>query len=155
MNDHNMNRGKYREKKQWLLRYSELMREIERESETARFWRDKANLLSGPRFEITGVKSTHKEGTADYIVKFLDLANECERLANDAEKSKDEIVSAINELENPDHRQVLTMRYIDGLEFIEIAQELGYSLDWVWRLHRAALKKVNCPVTSQLDNDII
>ena len=39
-------------------------------------------------------------------------------------------------------RRVLTMRYLDGLGYPGIANELGRSTDHVFKLHRRGLKKI-------------
>ena len=39
-------------------------------------------------------------------------------------------------------RQMLTMRYLDGLGYRQIANTLGRSLDYVFKIHRRALKKI-------------
>ena len=39
-------------------------------------------------------------------------------------------------------RRVLTMRYLDGAGYQGIANELGRSIDHVFKLHRQGLKKI-------------
>lgn len=138
----NRRRGKYIDKKEWLLRYTELMKEVERETESAGYWQEKAHSLSTPNLNNFGIRSSNKMDNADYIVKFIDLAQHCSQLANEAEKKKEEILTAIKRLPNHDYREVLSLHYIDGKSFRDIAKLLDYSLEWVWRLHSKALKEL-------------
>lgn len=46
----------------------------------------------------------------------------------------------INHLENPIHRMVLELRYLACCSVSEVAETLGYSVRYVYRLHAQALK---------------
>lgn len=138
----NRRKGRYIDKKEWLLRYTELMKEVEREAENADYWQEKARSLSTPNLNNFGIRSSNRLDNSDYIVKFIDLARHCSQLADEAEEKKEEILSAIKQLPNHDYREVLSLHYIDGKSFREIAQLLGYSLEWVWKLHSKALKVI-------------
>lgn len=54
-------------------------------------------------------------------------------------KTYNDISSKIKLLEDEDERDVLFYRYIKGLRFWEIAQIMGYSEDWIYKLHGKAL----------------
>ena len=53
-----------------------------------------------------------------------------------------EIGSVIAEVENPTHQQLLRLRYLDFFNWNDIASEMGYSKDNVYKLHRQALEKI-------------
>ena len=53
-----------------------------------------------------------------------------------------DIECKINQLTNPEEKDVLFYIYIKGLEFWEIGQILGYSERWIHKLHGDALKKI-------------
>lgn len=51
-----------------------------------------------------------------------------------------EISASIAAMPDSAERQVLTLRYVNGWRWNRIAQEMHYSVDNVWRLHRRALE---------------
>ena len=51
-----------------------------------------------------------------------------------------EIAFAIAQIENPTERCLLELRYVCFWQWEEIAKRLNYSLEWVFKLHRQALK---------------
>lgn len=53
-----------------------------------------------------------------------------------------DIECKINQLTNPEEKDVLFYIYIKGLDFWEIGQILGYSERWIHKLHGDALKKI-------------
>lgn len=58
-------------------------------------------------------------------------------------KTYKDIEYKISQLENEDERDVLFYRYIKGLEWWEVALNMGYSESWIYELHGSALKKLN------------
>ena len=57
---------------------------------------------------------------------------------------RQEIQKAIDTLDNADQRAVLRLRYVECMEWHEIAERLHYS-DYVYVLHRNALRALNLP----------
>lgn len=55
---------------------------------------------------------------------------------------KDSIIKAIEAVENDTYRAILQMRYVQRIQWQSIADELGYDLRHVYRLHNAALKAI-------------
>ncbi len=55
---------------------------------------------------------------------------------------KDSIIKAIEAVENDTYRAILQMRYVQSSQWQSIADELGYDLRHVYRLHNAALKAI-------------
>lgn len=45
-------------------------------------------------------------------------------------------------LEDPRQRTVMQLRYLHGMAWQDIAEEMFYSLRWVMKLHRAALAEL-------------
>lgn len=52
------------------------------------------------------------------------------------------IIKAIEAVENDTYRAILQMRYVQRSQWQSIADELGYDLRHVYRLHNAALKAI-------------
>lgn len=141
----NANRGARANKKKWLLQYQELKLEVEREAEDAGYWQDKAKSLSSPQLDNYGIRSANPMSSADYIVKFLDIARDCAELGKQAQERKNEIVAAIDKIENQEHRIILKMIYIDDLNMVQICQRLHYGMRWVKQLHADALDALIIP----------
>lgn len=138
MNNRNNQRGNTK-KKEWLLRYSELIEDMERETQAALYWREKSLSLSAVSLDNLGIHSSNSMSMPDYVIKFLEIAECCQKLATEAQEAKDNINQAISKIENIDQRRVLKLHYIDGYDFNEIANKLHYGLDWIWTLHRRGL----------------
>ena len=127
--------------RQWLSRYRELIDEIERETREAHYWEDKAVSLASSKLSFAP-KSKRLVSMQDYVAEFLDLASHCAELGKQAQAAKDEINKALESLEEPSHRTVLRMKYIDGMTFQQIADHLHYSKRQIQRIHGRALKHV-------------
>lgn len=52
------------------------------------------------------------------------------------------VAAAIDRLDDPVQREVLQHRYLDGLDWREIAERMGYSREWLWRVHRQAVGRL-------------
>ena len=53
-----------------------------------------------------------------------------------------EIATACKDID-PTLREVILQRYIDGLEWEDIAAKLGYSGSYIFELHRKAIKVIS------------
>lgn len=74
------------------------------------------------------------------IETYIELALEAENAKLAAEKA----MAIIAAMEEPTHRTVLHLRYIDGLGWETIAKKMNYDRRWVMRLHGRALQAANC-----------
>lgn len=77
-----------------------------------------------------------------YASELDELENELYKEGVEQLKMYKDIKSRINELIDEDEREVMFYRYIKGLEFWEIAKNVGYSERHVKRLHGKALEKI-------------
>lgn len=135
-------------KRKWLNRYTELSEELERQTQKAGYWKEKAQGLSVPCLNSYGIPSANRKNMADYIADYLDLAKECTELARHVEDSRQEIMKAIDEVEDQNCRELLRYKYIDGLDFISISKKMHYSMRWIRHLHMKALDELCTPVHS-------
>lgn len=53
-----------------------------------------------------------------------------------------EIATVCAELEST-KRQIILLRYIDGLSWEEVGAKLGYSIPWIMELHRRAVEQIS------------
>ena len=131
-------------KKRYLRQYIELKNLIEEETEEAKFWKEEAYTLSATRLDLSGVKS-HNVSRFQPIDKFLEIAEYCSDLGDQAFVKKKEIQGAISKLDDSNCRMILEMRYIRGYKFFEIAKKINYSLQHVFAIHKKALDLFEIP----------
>lgn len=138
-----MNKRSREETKRWLSRYAELKEEIKRETEEAGFWEERSKGLSALKLEPTGVKAHHKtDPVYKYITVCMECAAQCTELMEEAKAKKKMILDAVNGLGDTNQRRVLMFKYIDRLNFYQIAVRMHLSIDRVWHIHAEALDEL-------------
>lgn len=63
----------------------------------------------------------------------------CDEVAARAMMEREWLEEIIQTLPDPRQREVLSLRYLHGLGWEDIAERMYYSLRWVMKLHRAAI----------------
>ena len=102
-------------------------------------------------YEDTVVKWDYRRGVIkckwmeDIIVKMVDLENEINADIDSLVDLKAEMVSVIKNVRNPELQTLLELRYLCFKTWEQIAVELGYSIESIYRLHREALKNIKMP----------
>ena len=86
----------------------------------------------------SGTRNVHR--MEDIIIKIIDLENEINADIDILVDLKREIMAAIRSIHDPDYCTVLELRYLCFKPWEQIAVEMGYSIDNVYKLHRMALK---------------
>jgi len=74
-----------------------------------------------------------------YYFECLLYKCEMERLV----KIKREIVDAITSINDPELQAILELRYLSYHSWEQIAKDLGYGIDNVFKLHRKALERIS------------
>lgn len=99
-----------------------------------------------PSMNHSGMPRGQKQyDLSDYMVKIDERENEL-RLAEEAEiRTYRDIMSRIEGMAEEDERDVLFYRYIKGMEFWEIAQQMDYSERQIHRKHGKALTNLILP----------
>lgn len=82
------------------------------------------------------------DSMAEKACKIVDLKDELNESIDKLIDMKLEAMRAIDALDNADEIQVLYLRYFDYLPWDEIIHKMDRSTDWVFKLHRRALKKL-------------
>lgn len=121
------------------------MDEVEREARRAGYWKSQAQNLSPPKYDDFGSGSFNPHKIEDCIAEFMDLANSCSKKAVEAERRKDLIIESINKLEDPNHRDVLKLRYIDFKSVYETAKIMRYTPRSIYRIQNKAIKMLEVP----------
>lgn len=78
-----------------------------------------------------------------------ELVDRLQELSERVNREIDELVDlkrqaeeAIDRLAVPEHREVMRLRYLVGLDWQEVAERMNYSLQHVFRLHGKSLTKM-------------
>ena len=89
---------------------------------------------------VSGSHNDHK--MEDTIVKIIDLENNINMNIDRLVDLKHDIMEAITAVEEPDLQLLLEKRYLNFQTWEQIAVDMNYSIDYVYKLHRQALDKV-------------
>lgn len=89
------------------------------------------------------VQSTGKGDNLErIIIKMLDMERDLERQIDTLVDLKTEVMSVIDQLENPNQINLLYKRYIKFEAWETIAEEMNYSIQAVFKQHGIALQKI-------------
>ena len=97
---------------------------------------------------ITGMPrnpSSSNSAMADTICKIIDLQSEINRDIDALVDLKREIVGVIKAVENPEYQTLLEKRYLCFLHWEQIAVDMNYSIDSIFKFHKKALACVAVP----------
>ena len=86
----------------------------------------------------SGTRNVHR--MEDIIMRIIDLENEVNADIDALVALKREIVSTIKSVPNLEYQILLELRYLCFKPWEQIAVEMGYGIDNVFRLHQKALK---------------
>lgn len=76
------------------------------------------------------------------VSRLVDLQSDLEAELFNLVAAKRSILDTVGRLEDPNHMELIYMRYVQCLTWKAISAEMGYSVQWVWRLHGQALLAV-------------
>lgn len=79
---------------------------------------------------------------SDYIVILDEMLKKLKKERYDGAVKRSRIEKSIRSLRDENEQEVLRLRYIKGLEWEQVAVEIGYSWKQTHRFHSAALKKL-------------
>ena len=76
----------------------------------------------------------------DVIVKIIDLQDEINADIDELVDFKAEVMSVIKSIDNLEYQTLLELRYLCFKPWEQIAIELGYSINNVFKMHRKAIE---------------
>ena len=126
--------------KEYLEQYRRLKIEIDSKTEQLEELRGLAESVS--HSTGTGGSGGTSDKVGKTVAKIIDLENEISCQIDKLLELKKEIESTIAKVEDPVLRQILTLRYINGNTFENIAEKMFYTYKWVCVLHGNALNAV-------------
>ena len=100
----------------------------------------------GANYDHDRVQSTPKhDRLADDIIRMIDLKDRISAERAEYFEKKQEIVNQIYLLEDSRYIDILVKRYVEFKRWEDIADEMHYSMDRVFQLHREALQLITVP----------
>ena len=101
----------------------------------------KSTLLKATDYSNEPVATTKRNTSEDKLIKLADKSSEIDLKINELVDFKITMGNHINQLEDERHRVILREHYINGLSFMEISKNLGYTERHLYRIHGDALQK--------------
>ena len=105
--------------------------------------RDKRESMTQPRAVRTDALPGGKGNTLEAAIEKIDTL---ERRLHAAESEKDKALSDVRTLialvENPDGRYILILRYINGVSFDDIPEQMYISDRSMWRRYNRAIDEI-------------
>ena len=101
---------------------------------------------------LTGMPKNPSHSTsmmADAVAKIVDLQAEINRDIDLLVDLKCEMVRVIKNVEHAEYQTLLELRYLCFKTWEQIAVDMNYSIDNVYRIHRKALCAVSIPKSIQ------
>lgn len=95
---------------------------------------------------ITGMPHSPSKSTstmADVIAKIIDLEAEINSDIDRLVDLKQSIMRLIKQVSNPEYQTLLELRYLCFKTWEQVAVEMTYSLQHLFRLHDTALKEID------------
>ena len=85
---------------------------------------------------------------ADAVIKIISLQEELNQDINALVELKREIMGVIKAVPNAEYQILLEKRYLCFISWEQIAVDLNYSIQHIYRMHDAALKEIDCILES-------
>lgn len=101
---------------------------------------------------LSGMPHSPNRGSstmADTIVKIIDLQHEINDDIDHLVDLKRELVAVIKAVDNPEYQTLLELRYLCFKTWEQIAVDMNYGIDNIYKLHNKATSKVIVPTTLQ------
>ena len=130
--------------KKYLQGIRDLEMKIKHRQTQVNFLREKASAAQAIRYDKDIVKSSVSDSKLENdIATYTDIEREIEKAKLVFENRRNKIISEIHELEDGRYVNMLFKRYVEYKRYEKIADEMGYSFDYVKHLHGEALKAFN------------
>ena len=101
----------------------------------------KSTLLKATDYSNEPVATTKRNTSEDKLIKLADKSSDIDLKIEELVDFKITMGNHINQLEDERHRVILREHYINGLSFLEISKNLGYTERHLYRIHGDALLK--------------
>ena len=144
------------EKKEFLSRYLEILAEEKDIREEIAYWESKAQKVTASWSAVpSGGKGSDKVQTG--AIKVAELRESLMDKINQLASVRIEIERAIGTVQDDTQRRLLRLRYIKGIGFNKIAEEMNYGERQIQRIHGKALLACKIPddvIECHMENNI-
>ena len=93
-------------------------------------------------------KGSNQSDLSDYIAILDRMIENLKSERLEKVKRREQIEKSIKDIQDDNEREVLRLRYIDGKKWEEICIEMGYSWQWIHKIHSRALKNLKVAIES-------
>ena len=124
--------------KEWLNRYWKLEQEINALLEAQQRALDMATCVS-IRYDREKVQQQSK-GPENATISYAEYSRQLDKRIDELVGMKQEILKAINSIDDEMQRAILVERYINHKKWEKISVKLNCDLRWLYRLHGRALR---------------
>ena len=110
--------------------------------------RDLTTKATATMSDMPGSGSRNVYKMQDIIAKIIDLENEINADIDQLVDLKREMVTAIKSVTDPECQTLLELRFLCFKTWEQIAVEMGYSIQHIYRLRDKALKLISPPAAA-------
>jgi len=129
--------------KEYLSKARKLDAQIKADLRELEHWRALSVSISGGGYGPHYNASKNVEAPfVKCIEKTAELEEKIKRETNDLILLKMDMLERIHSLENVDYQSVLELRYLSYRTWEQIAEEMKYSIRWIYKLHGKALQEM-------------
>lgn len=133
-----------RDPKAFLNRAYRTNERITAKRERIESWRQLAESITAPINDMPSGGSGPSKLVETSVCNIVDLQNELKDEIWELVETQREIGFAIQELvDDPTHKTLLELRYLNYLKWEEIAVRLNITFRWTMTLHKRALKEIS------------
>lgn len=135
--------------KNYLMRAYRVDQRIENKLEQIQLLNDLAAKATVTYSDMPGSPNRNVHKMEDVLVKIIDIKTEINADMLELVDLKKETMDCIKQVDDPELQLILELRYLNYVGWEQIAGDLGYGIDNVFRLHRKALYFIEVPETLQ------
>ena len=126
--------------KDYLKQVGRMNKEIENKAEEIQKLKDMATRITSSTDKERVQSNSSQDKLGDAVAEIIDLENELQEIVTRNLDKRKFITKQIEELDNDIYYDVLYKRYILCKQFHVIATEMMYSMDYLFRVHKKALR---------------
>lgn len=107
------------------------------------------------RMDTMRVQTSPSDKMGDVVARISDTADQLREVEKRASEVLTEILKAIDAVEDEMQKTVLTMRYVEGLDWISISERIGYEATQTFVIHGRGLWAVKVWLQSAEENGVV
>ena len=127
--------------KAYLSQIKRIENRVERLKDQLQTIRAEMSMLKSPTLEKDHIQSSSSEDKMlKLIIKYGDTERRLLAVMDRLLNTRDRIYGEIESMENEKYKRILYLRYVNGILWEQIAEEMHADLRWTYRLHGYALE---------------